>query len=336
MAGSRWPRSSAGATSRASAASAYPLLVHLGRRRAGIALAFTAALISGFSIYINAIAVREFGNPTLYTTVKNLVAGVLLLSAALALTRSGRSALSRPRRLRQIFGLAAVGVFGGGAAFVLFFEGLARTSASSAGFVQKTLVIWVAIFAVSFLRERFSIAHGAAIAVLVAGQLVALGGVGLSALGPGEAMVFAATLLWAGEVIIAKLLLRELSPLTVACARMGIGSVTLVTFSLASGVTAGLASLTLTQWGWVLLTGLILSAYVATWFAALARAQATDVTAVLVFGAVVTAVISSGAEVSRLAPSLPGLALITVGAITIALLAARSDRMPLGTRAQLR
>lgn len=310
--------------------------VFLSRRSAGIALAFAAALISGFSIYINGIAVREFGNPTLYTTIKNLVAGALLLSAALALARRDRSALGRPRGFSQVFGLAAVGIFGGGVAFVLFFEGLARTSAVSAGFVQKTLVIWVAILAVSFLRERFSVAHAAAIAVLVVGQLVASGGLGLSALGPGEAMVFAATLLWAGEVIVAKRLLAALSPLTVACARMGIGSVVLVTFSLASGVASGLASLTLTQWGWALLTGLILSGYVATWFAALARAQATDVTAVLVFATVVTALISSGAEVSRLAPTLPGLALIALGAITIALLAARSDQTTMGTRAPLR
>lgn len=307
----------------------------MSRRQTGIALAFTAALISGFSIYVNGIAVREFGNPTLYTTVKNLVAAGLLLSAAVALARTGRSALTRPRGSGQVVGLAAVGVFGGGAAFVLFFEGLARTSASSAGFVQKTLVIWVAILAVSLLRERFSIAHGAAIGVLVIGQLVASGGLALSAFGQGEAMVFAATLLWAGEVIVAKRLLGSLSPLTVACARMGIGSVVLVTFSLATGVTSGLASLTLTQWGWALLTGLILCTYVATWFAALARAQATDVTAVLVFAAVVTAVISSGADVGRLASNVPGLALITIGAISIAVLVMRAERSATGRRAPL-
>ncbi len=45
------------------------------------------------------------------------------------------------------------------------------------------------------------------------------------------------------------------------------------------------------QWRWILLTGLLLTAYVATWYAALARAQAVDVTAVLVFGAVVTALL---------------------------------------------
>ena len=55
------------------------------------------------------------------------------------------------------------------------------------------------------------------------------------------------------------------------------------------GAAADLLALTAAQWGWALLTGLLLTAYVATWYAALARAQAVDVTAVLVFGAVVTA-----------------------------------------------
>ncbi len=50
------------------------------------------------------------------------------------------------------------------------------------------------------------------------------------------------------------------------------------------------------QWRWILLTGLLLTAYVATWYAALARAQAVDVTAVLVFGAVVTALLSGAAD----------------------------------------
>jgi uncharacterized membrane protein len=60
-----------------------------------------------------------------------------------------------------------------------------------------------------------------------------------------------------------------------------------------SGRWTELTALTAEQWGWALLTGVLLSAYVGTWYAALARAQAVDVTAVLVFGAVVTAVLGA-------------------------------------------
>ena len=68
-------------------------------------------------------------------------------------------------------------------------------------------------------------------------------------------------------------------------------------------------------------TGLILAGYVAIWFAALARAQAVDVTAVLVFGAVVTALLSRWAD--GVTFDLGAVALITLGAILIAVPARR-------------
>lgn len=303
--------------------------VQLDRRQAGIALAFVAALISGISVYVNAIAVRAFGDPTLYTTLKNLIAGALLVVATGVLLRGGRARIERPRGRRQLVGLAAIGVFGGGVAFILFFQGLAHTSASSAGFVQKTLIIWVAVLAVAFLRERFSLVHAAAIALLVTGQLVVSGGAGLSALGAGDLMVFVATLIWAAEVVLAKRLLGTLSPMTVALARMGVGSVVLVAFSISSGAATALPALTAGQWGWVAVTGVILSLYVAVWFSALARATAIDVTAVLVFSAVVTAAISSAAG-SSASLSGAGLALIAIGAAGIAVTALRRSpaRLP--------
>ena len=295
-------------------------------RRSGIGLALAAAMVSGVSVWLNAMAVRAFGDPTLYTTIKNLIAAALLIGALVALTRRGSpSGVTRPRGLGQIAGLAAVGVFGGGVAFVLFFEGLARTSASSAGFIQKTLVIWVAIFAVSFLRERFGRAHVAAIALLLGGQLVVSGGIAMSVLSSGEAMIFVATLLWAVEVVVAKRLLAGLTPLTVACARMGIGSLVLVGFSIAGGSVAALGALGPAQWAWVGLTGLILTAYVSIWFAALARAQAIDVTAILVFGAIVTAALGSGGVFTP-SNTVAGLILIALGTfVVIARPALRSD-----------
>ena len=301
--------------------------VFRSRRQTGIALAFAAAVVSGFSVYLNAFALREFGNPTLYTTVKNLVAAVLLLGLITTLTaRRAPGGFRRPRGTRQIAGLVTVGILGGGIPFVLFFEGLARSSASSAGFIQKTLVLWVAVLAVSFLRERFGPAHVAAIALLIGGQIVLSGGLVTPALGTGEAMIFIATLLWAVEVVVAKRLLASLTPLTVACARMGIGSIVLTGFAITSGAAAAIPSLSAGQWGWAILTGLVLTVYVATWFSALALAQAVDVTAVLVFGAIITAVLNSGGRLATLAPSLTGLVLIAAGALAIALLARRSER----------
>ena len=72
----------------------------------------------------------------------------------------------------------------------------------------------------------------------------------------------------------------------------------------------------------MLLTGLLLTAYVATWYAALARAQAVDVTAVLVFGAVVTALLAGAADGAPV--SAVGTALVAAGAGLVALLALRA------------
>ena len=59
---------------------------------------------------------------------------------------------------------------GGGIAFVLFFDGLADTTATPAAFWRDTLVLWVAVLAIPFLRERLTWWNVAAIAVLIAGR----------------------------------------------------------------------------------------------------------------------------------------------------------------------
>jgi drug/metabolite transporter (DMT)-like permease len=296
-------------------------------RRKGVALAFAAACISGFSVFLNSFAVREFGDATLYTTAKNLVAATILLGAGAALTaRRSPLGLALPRTGRERVGLVAVGVLGGGIAFALFFHGLAQTSSTSAAFVQKTLVIPVAVLAVTFLRERFTLLHGAAIALLVAGQVISSGGLGPFTLDRGEAMVLAATLLWSAEIVIVKSLLRGLSSMTVALGRLGIGVIVLSAIAVVGGATTQLGSVTPQAWLWVAATGLILSAYVATWYAALKHAGAIDVTAVLVFGAVITAALDTGFRGTSLVPAALGLSLITFGCVLIMALGAERRR----------
>lgn len=292
----------------------------------GIGLAFAAACISGVSVFLNSFAVREFGDPILYTTAKNLVAAAIVIAVGVIGSRRSSMRLRLPGTTRERVGLIAVGVIGGGIAFALFFQGLAQTSSTSAAFLQKTLVVWVAVLAVVFLRERFNLVHVAAIALLVGGQAAASGGIGPFALDGGELMVLAATLLWSIEIVIAKPLLRGLSPVTVAAGRLGIGVAVLVAIALASGAAAQLSGVTPAAWLWVAVTGAILTAYVVTWYFALSKAGAIDVTAVLVFGAVITAVLGTGIRGASLAPAALGLALITFGCVLIATLASDQRR----------
>jgi drug/metabolite transporter (DMT)-like permease len=286
-------------------------------RRAGVLLALGTAGISGVAVFLNGNGVRAFGDASLYTTAKNIVAAVVLL-AVVAVGSRGGARLDRPAGPRQWLGLGAVAVIGGSVPFLLFFEGLARASSTQSAFIHKTLIVWVALLAVPLLGERLSWAHVAAIALLVAGQIGLVGGVS-AALGSGELMILTATLLWAVEVVLVKKLLPGLSSWTVGVARMGAGSVVLVAWAVIRGQAGKLLAMDATQWGWVLLTGVILAAYVATWFAALARAQAVDVTAVLVLAAVVTAGLQATVNGTALGPQLIWLAMLLAGGVIVSL-----------------
>lgn len=303
-----------------------PTLAHrLPARATGVALAFATAMVSGVSVYVNGHAVKHFGDATVYTTAKNAIAGALLLVLALVAvapaSRAPDAPRTRPASPRQWLALLAVAVVGGSVPFVLFFEGLARADATQAAFIHKTLVVWVALLAVPLLRERVGAPHALAVGLLLAGQAWIAGDAGTIVFGAGEAMILAATLLWAVEVVFVKRLLRSLAPRTLAAARMGIGTLVLVGWVAVSGKAGALAGLGAEQWQWALLTGLLLTTYVATWYAALARAQAVDVTAVLVFGAVVTALLSGTADGAPVDPV--GIALVTGGAALVAFAALR-------------
>lgn len=286
-------------------------------RRTGILLALATAMISGFSVFLNSYGVKAFGSSTVYTTGKNVVAAVVLLSVVGLGARTG-ARLTRPTSRRQWVALAAIGLIGGSVPFVLFFEGLAQASSPQAAFLHKTLVLWVALLALPLLGERLQWGHWVAIGLLVAGQVGLAGGLPSSFGTPGL-LILGATLLWSAEVIVAKWVLDGVSSWTVAVARMGLGSVVLLGWLAVRGQLGALTSLTGEQAGWALVTGALLAGYVATWFAALARAQAVDVTAVLVLAAPVTVGLNAAVNGTGLAPQ-GGLWLATVvlgGAVAV-------------------
>lgn len=287
--------------------------------RPGVAAAFTTAVISGVAVFVNGYGVRAVADATVYTTAKNLVAAVVLALVALLAAVSSRS---RPTGVRtphgpgSWLGLALVGVIGGSVPFVLFFEGLARASSTHAAFLQKSLVIWVALLAVPLLGERLRAVHVLALALLVGGLVVLDSGLSGFSFGAGETLVLAATLLWAVEVIVAKRLLRGFAPQTVGLARMGLGVLVLLAWVALSGRWAALAGLTAAGWRWAALTGLILAAYVTVWFIALARAAAIDVTAILVAGAVITGLLNTSVKGASLPPTtLAAMTALSLGAV---------------------
>jgi EamA-like transporter family. len=292
--------------------------------RWGVGLAVVAAVISGFSIFINGFAVKQLPDPAVYTTLKNGVAALILLGVALAVVPHAEArALDR----KSWAGMALIGVIGGSVPFLLFFSGLAAASAPTAAFIQKTLFVWVALLAVPLLGERLGWFPIAAMGILLAGLVLVAPPVGVT-WGPGETMIAAATLLWAVEIIIARrLLLRGVPSPVLGAARLGIGLVVLVGYLAVSGRLDLVAALSATQWLWALGTGVLLAAYVGTWFAALRRAPASIVASVLVLGAPITAVVQALANgVLPAPPALAGQVLIAMAVAVVAVLAVRATR----------
>ena len=248
-------------------------------RRVGVAWAVAAAVVSGGSVWLNAQVVGRvdlFGDPGSYTTAKNLVAGVIVLALASLATASRRPGrLVRPSQPVQWWALALVAVIGGALPFLLFFEGLAASGApADAQLVHKAaLLLFVVALAPVVLGERVGQLQLAGVAIVLVGYWLLAAGSQAPVLGRGLVLVSAAALCWAFESVLDRRLLADLTPSTVAVARLGAGSLVLVAIGVVNGDTARLARrLGVAGWSWVALTGAVLAIYVGCWLYALASA----------------------------------------------------------------
>ena len=253
-------------------------------------LALGTAVISGFSNFANKLAVTAIKEPVFYTTLKNGLVAILLIGLILTL---GKWQEIRSLTRSQIIKLFAIGIVGGSIPFALYFIGLSQTSALSASLIHKSLFIWVAILAIPFLKEKLSKWQWLGFAAVFAANFLAGGFTGFK-FGLGELLILAATLLWTAENIIAKKALAGISSLTVAAARMTIGSLILIPVAVQRGAHfSTLTSLSGAQWLSVALTVGLLFAYVTTWYTALRLAPASYVAALLTPATLITNILSA-------------------------------------------
>jgi drug/metabolite transporter (DMT)-like permease len=115
---------------------------------------------------------------------------------------------------------------------------------------------------------------------------------------------------------------------------MGLGFVILVGYLVISGKAAGLVAIGPEAWFWVLVTGMLLAGYVATWYAALAHAPATVVTSVLVAASVVTGVLTAVSKGAVPDPAVVGGYLLVIAGVGLTLVA--SVLRPVGADAGAR
>jgi drug/metabolite transporter (DMT)-like permease len=280
-------------------------------KKKGIVLAYLTAIVSGVSVFANSFGVLTL-DATAYTFLKN-AAVALLLAAVCVAAGNWREFASLKRK--QALMLLFAGVIGGGAAFALYFSGLAAIGGATGSFLYRLLFVFAAIIAVGFLKEKFEWKVAAGALAIIAGNFVLLSGAALS-LSQGALLVLAATALWAAEYAVSKKALESLSPATVAAARMGIGAIVLLAIIAASGNAGALSNVSAVSIGWIAIATAFLFAFTTLWYSALKSTSLISATAAFTLGGPISAFLSFALAGKALAPAAAGgLLLVAIGCI---------------------
>lgn len=256
-------------------------------KRTGLLLVFTTALISGFSIFINRFGVEGI-NPYVFTGLKNLVVGIIIFSLILFLKE--RKNLSEVKG-KQWGILVFIGLVGGSIPFLLFFKGLTLTLAAKAGFIHKTLFIYVGVLAIWFLKEKVNKGLAFGSIMLLVGSVLFFK-IRPQALGQGDLLIFLAAIFWAVEIVVSKKLLKNISARIVVFGRMFFGSVFIMLFLIFTGQIQLIGQITFAQAGWILLTSLFLLGYVLTFYTGLTYIRASTAAAILTLGSPITTLLT--------------------------------------------
>jgi len=253
-------------------------------------LVLTTALISGLAIFFNKFALSCLPSSDVFTFLKNVIVTVFLLA--------GIGFFTKFKELKNLKNkdwgmLILIGLVGGSVPFLLFFQGLTFTSASSAAMIHKTLFVWVSLLALVFLKEKLGNLQIAALGLLLLGNILILGLPKIFSWNRGETLILLATFLWAIENVIAKYALKNLSGEIVAFGRMFFGGLVLFIYLLFTQQVEAIAAVNRSGWIWTLVSAGILFGYVFTWYKGLKLLPASIAASILVIASVVTSILSA-------------------------------------------
>ena len=289
-------------------------MVSLMRLNGGLLLVLATAVISGFSIFANKFGVSGI-NSDVYVFARSLLVSAFLVGIILLRGQWGKlERLSLP----QWRDLALVGLVGGSVPFLLFFKGLQLSSSASASFLQKTMFLYVGVLGFVFLKEKANRWFLGAAVLLLVGNFLLLGGMP-GELNAGNLLVLLATLFWAAENVFSKHLLKGMDAGVLGFGRMFFGAVFVLAYLGATGGLGLVGGLSVGAWEWVLVSSVLLLAYVWTWYHGLKHVSATTATSVLLLGSPITTLLNfaySGSVVS--AGQVAGILLLVAGTVGVA------------------
>lgn len=291
----------------------------MGKEALGTSLAVLTAIISGFAIFANKLFIVDL-DPTIFTAVRAMIIGGLFFIIAMVHSRvSKRSFKTVPWKY-----LLAIGMIGGGLAFLLFFTGLKLTTGGRAAFLHKTLPLYVTILAVIFLKERISRNQLIALVLMFVGTVTLYS----ASINPadlwtnpqlGDALIILATLFWGVENVIARkaMLLKETN-FIVTFGRMFFGALFLFGAVLLLGKWDLLFALQPHQVMNLLASTAILFGFVLTYYASLKYINVSKAATILLLAPVITLLLGIG-FLGEPAPvlQLAGSAVILIGAAVI-------------------
>jgi drug/metabolite transporter (DMT)-like permease len=285
----------------------------------GTLLAIFAAIISGIAIPLNKIFVVDI-DPTVFTAVRAVIIGLAFLLLSLATHGISKKEIKSNWKY-----LVLIAIVGGAFAFLLFFTGLKFTTAGRAAFLQKTLPLYIAVFAFIFLKEKIPKKQVYALLLMLLGTAVIFS----AQINPaelwadpqlGDMLIISATVLWAIESIAAKKTMSNGGTnLIVSFARMFFGGLILFGVIAFAGKTSILLSLTVQQWNNIFISTVLLFCYVLFWFWSVRYVNVSKASTLLLLAPVVSLVIGA----FWLAEPVPviqliGSALILIGAYFVA------------------
>lgn len=233
----------------------------------GTLLAVLAAVVSGFSIIINKIFIVDL-DPTIFTAIRALFIGIVCLII------SSVECGFKYKKFKKVSWkyLIAIGLIGGSIPFLLFFTGLKLTTGGRAAFLQKTLPIYVIVFAFLFLKEKITKKQVFALIAMFIGLIILTSSqIGYSILwsnpAKGDLLIILATVLWAFESIIVKhTMIKKESVFVVTFARMFFGAMILFAIAFLWDKVYLLYQLTPTQIFNIYISTIVLFYYVFLWY----------------------------------------------------------------------
>jgi drug/metabolite transporter (DMT)-like permease len=255
----------------------------------GTILAIIAALISGLAIPINKIFVIDL-DPTVFTAIRSLFIGIIFF---ILVSFQSNSKQKKFKKVPWKY-LLAIAIIGGSFAFLMFFTGLKLTTAGRGAFLQKSLPLYIAIFAFLFLKEKISQKQAFALLTMSIGTILIYS----TTINPsefwtnpslGDLLVIGATILWAIENTIAKKVMIEgESNFVISFARMFMGGVILFAIVIIQDKVGLLLVLTTQQIINLTISIAVLFGYVFSWYWSIKLINVSKASTILLLAPVIS------------------------------------------------